>query len=78
MTQCLRHRGCNDGKTGASAEGCLYADRSLERSLGAKGDDPKARRVLPDKAKALQLVEAGLRLEPTHVELLAMKQRLSQ
>jgi hypothetical protein len=60
-------RGCNEGNPGGDAVGCLAAGRSFERGT------PGARR---DLARALQLAEMGLRLQPVNAELIALRDRL--
>jgi len=69
---------CNDGRTGGSVLGCLYGARIL---FDGRGDSPVGEGasgpVLPDRVKALRLVTAGLKLEPSNTYLIDMRDALS-
>jgi len=58
---------CDQGKTGGHDVGCLYAARWYEGGYAPIAKDP---------AKALQLVNAGLKLNPNNADLTALANKL--
>ena len=64
----LFERGCNAGKAGGHVDACKLAAEVYDEGLAP---------VVKNLAKALQLAEAGLRLEPNNESLNALKERLT-
>lgn len=61
-------KGCGQGKSGGDALGCLYAAQFFEKGIVSI--------IEKDAAKALQLAEAGLKLDPKEAKLIALRDRL--
>jgi TPR repeat protein len=64
----LFEEGCDQGKINGDANGCFYASIRYEAGLGAS--------IARDTKKALQLAEAGLRLDPKYKAIVELRDRL--